>query len=82
VKVARVVTGAADLYVHSGPGIKLWDTCGPEAILEAAGGRFTDLAGRAVDYDAHPDLGLADGIVATNSALHDAVVEAARATLG
>jgi 3'(2'), 5'-bisphosphate nucleotidase len=81
VKVARVVTGAADLYVHSGPGAKLWDACGPEAILQAAGGRFTDLAGRAIDY-ARPDLGLADGILATNGALHDAVVEAARATLG
>ncbi|HHH28725.1 MAG TPA: 3'(2'),5'-bisphosphate nucleotidase CysQ, partial [Polyangiaceae bacterium] len=39
VKIARIVLGDADLYVHAGPGMKHWDTCGPQAILEAAGGR-------------------------------------------
>jgi 3'(2'), 5'-bisphosphate nucleotidase len=46
VKVARVATAEAEIYVHGGRGAKRWDTCGPEAILVAAGGRFTDLAGR------------------------------------
>ncbi|MCC6554827.1 MAG: 3'(2'),5'-bisphosphate nucleotidase CysQ [Polyangiaceae bacterium] len=80
VKVARVVTGAADLYVHSGPGAKLWDSCAPEAILEAAGGRFTDLAGDPITY-ARADLGLSNGLIATNGPLHANVVAAARAAL-
>jgi 3'(2'), 5'-bisphosphate nucleotidase len=80
VKVARIVTGAADLYVHGGAGAKLWDSCAPEAILRAAGGRFTDLSGAPIDY-ARPELQLRDGLIASNGALHDAVVAAARAAL-
>jgi 3'(2'), 5'-bisphosphate nucleotidase len=75
IKVARVVTGAADVYVHAGTGAKLWDVCAPEAILRAAGGRFSDLAGRAIDYGG-ADLLLRNGLVATNGALHDGVVAA------
>jgi 3'(2'), 5'-bisphosphate nucleotidase len=73
VKVARVVTGEADLYVHGGGGAKRWDTCGPEAVLVAAGGRFTDLAGREVDY-ASADLEQRGGILASNGALHEAAL--------
>lgn len=73
VKVSRIVTGAADLYVHGGGGAKRWDTCAPEAVLVAAGGRFSDLAGEPIDY-ASADLQLRRGLVATNGALHDAVL--------
>src|SRR5690606_16214838 len=45
VKVARLARGQADLYVHAGLGMKRWDTCAPEAILRAAGGKLTDLDG-------------------------------------
>lgn len=79
VKVARVVTGAADLYVHD-VGCKLWDTCAPEAILTAAGGRFSDLGGGPINY-ASADLKLRNGLIATNGALHEAIVTA-RAALG
>jgi 3'(2'), 5'-bisphosphate nucleotidase len=77
VKVSRIVFGEADLYVHGGAGAKRWDTCGPEAVLVAAGGRFTDLAGEAIDYSS-VDLKVRTGIVATNGALHDAVLAATR----
>jgi 3'(2'), 5'-bisphosphate nucleotidase len=77
VKVARVATGAADLYVHGGRGAKLWDVCAPEAILVAAGGRFSDLDGRRIDYAAG-GLALRNGLVATNGALHGQVVDALR----
>jgi 3'(2'), 5'-bisphosphate nucleotidase len=78
VKVSRIVTGAADLYVHGGSGAKRWDTCAPEAVLAAAGGRFSDLAGEAIDY-ACADLQVRRGIVATNGALHEAVLGVTRA---
>jgi len=80
VKVSRVITGRADLYVHNGDGIKRWDTCGPEAILRAAGGRFTDLRGAPIVY-AGDDLVVRGGLVASNGLFHDATVEAARALL-
>jgi 3'(2'), 5'-bisphosphate nucleotidase len=77
VKVARIVLGEADLYVHGGRGAKRWDTAAPEAILAAAGGRFTDLKGAAIDYTS-PDLELRAGIVASNGALHDRVIAVTR----
>jgi 3'(2'), 5'-bisphosphate nucleotidase len=78
VKVARLVLGRADLYVHGGGGAKLWDSCAPEAVLIAAGGRFTDLAGAPIDY-ASADLVLRNGIIASNGALHEAVLAAVTA---
>ena len=80
VKVARMVLGQVDLYVHDGGGAKRWDTCGPEAILVAAGGRFSDLCGASIDYSS-PNLVLRTGIVATNGALHDAVLAAVAASM-
>jgi 3'(2'), 5'-bisphosphate nucleotidase len=75
VKIARLVLGQADLYVHAGLGVKHWDTCAPEAVLVAAGGRFSDLAGAPIDY-ATTDLALRNGLVASNGALHDAALAA------
>lgn len=76
-KVARVVTGDADLYVHPTRGAKKWDACAPAAILHAAGGRFTDLEGASIDYR-EASLPLDRGIAVTNGALHDAVIAASR----
>ncbi len=79
VKVARLVLGQGDVYVHDGGGAKRWDTCAPEAVLRAAGGRFTDLDGAAIDYGG-TDLVLRRGIVATNGVLHEAVLSACART--
>lgn len=77
VKVSRIVLGAADVYLHGGRGAKRWDTCGPEAVLVAAGGRFSDLDGAPIDY-ASADLHVRRGIVATNGALFDEILGATR----
>ncbi|WP_437734996.1 3'(2'),5'-bisphosphate nucleotidase CysQ family protein [Sorangium sp. So ce1335] len=81
VKIARIATAEVDLYIHGGGGAKLWDSCAPEAVLRGAGGRFTDLSGAPIDY-AGPGLKLGRGIIASNGALQDAVVAAARSELG
>lgn len=81
VKIARVAMGDADLYVHPGRGAKLWDACGPEAVIRAAGGTFTDVLGRAIDYRA-TELALTRGMCATNGPLHAAAIAAARAVIG
>jgi 3'(2'), 5'-bisphosphate nucleotidase len=75
VKVAHLAFREADLYLHGGPGCKHWDTCAPEAVLVAAGGRFTDLDGALLDYTS-ADLALHRGLVASNGALHEAVLAA------
>jgi fructose-1,6-bisphosphatase/inositol monophosphatase family enzyme len=46
-------------------------------VLAAAGGRFSDLDGAAIDY-ASVDLVLRRGIVATNDRLHEQVLSACR----
>ena len=84
VKVARVASAAADLYVHAGLGAKRWDACAPEAILAAAGGRFSDLDGAPIDYTS-ADLMLRNGLVASNEALFAqvrAAIAGARDQLG
>ena len=78
VTLSRVVTAAAEIYVHAGKGAKLWDTCAPEAILRAAGGSFTDLDGQLTDYTTS-DIAIPNGLVATNAKLFDRVVKAVAA---
>ncbi len=48
-KIVRVAEGVADLYPRFGRTME-WDTAGPQAVLEAAGGRVLDVAGNALGY--------------------------------
>ena len=48
-KIARVAEGVADLYPRFGRTME-WDTAGPQAVLEAAGGRLLDMAGTPLTY--------------------------------
>ncbi len=72
-KMIKVISGEADLYIHFGKGIKLWDTCSPEAIARAVGVMFTDLSGRNIDY-LSGSVGVARGIIVAESDLHAVVV--------
>ena len=74
-KIGLVSEALRDLYVYTGGRTKIWDTCGPEAILAAAGGRMTDVHGKPLVYD-KADLHNRHGIVASNGPLHDFVIEA------
>lgn len=49
-KVLQLLEGKAHSYVFASAGCKRWDTCAPEAILEAAGGALTDIHGNHYDY--------------------------------
>ena len=72
-KIGLVSEAARDLYVYTGSRTKIWDTCGPEAILVGAGGKMTDLDGVPLVYD-RPDLYNRRGIVASNGPLHPFVI--------
>jgi 3'(2'), 5'-bisphosphate nucleotidase len=74
-KIGLVSEAARDLYVYTGGRTKIWDTCGPEAILHGAGGRMSDLDGNPLVYD-RPELYNRRGIVASNGPLHDFVIGA------
>lgn len=47
-----LMEGKAHVYVFASPGCKKWDTCAPQAILEAAGGVLTDMKGATIPYHA------------------------------
>ncbi len=49
-KCLYVLLGFADAYVYPQLGTKKWDTCGPEAIVRAAGGFCTDKYGKDIFY--------------------------------
>jgi len=72
-KGAWVASARAEAYVAPGYAGQRWDCCAIDAIVTAAGGRFTDAWGDAIDYRA----GLANdrGLLATNGHLHTAIVE-------
>jgi 3'(2'), 5'-bisphosphate nucleotidase len=72
-KGASVADGTADLYLSPGYAGKRWDACAIDALVSAAGGRFSDSFGRALDYRA-PDLNNDQGLLATNGLLHDATL--------
>ncbi len=65
-----VAEGAVDVSCE--PEVSLWDLAALSVVVEEAGGRFTDLAGR-------PGPG-GSSAVATNGPLHDGVLAALRAT--
>ena len=73
-KIGLVSEAVRDLYVYTGGRTKIWDTCGPEAVLTAAGGRMSDVDGNPLVYD-QPDLFNRRGLVASNGPLHDFVIE-------
>lgn len=49
-KVALIVDDEADAYVTANRRIKLWDICAPAAVLLAAGGAVTTLAGVPLSF--------------------------------
>jgi len=74
VKIGLITEQQADLYLHLSPSTKQWDTCAPEIILHEAGGRLTDLFGQPLRYN-DVRIDNRNGIVATNRAAHQLVIE-------
>jgi 3'(2'), 5'-bisphosphate nucleotidase len=54
-KICLIAEGAADIYPRLGPTSE-WDTAAAQAILESAGGRMIDRAGRPLRYNTKDDL--------------------------
>lgn len=73
IKVGLLVTRQAEVYVEPSSMTKAWDSCAPEAILHAGGGRMTDLEGAPLRY-VPSDVRNWKGLVATNEACHDRVI--------
>lgn len=64
-KIIHLVEGRASAYVFASPGCKKWDTCAPEAILQAVGGKLTDIHGKPYHYEASVKHMNSAGVLAT-----------------
>lgn len=68
-KVLQLLEGNAHAYVFASAGCKKWDTCAPEAVLEAQGGKLTDILGRHYSYGKDVSFPNACGVFGTASGI-------------
>ena len=69
-KSAAVAAGEAEGYLAPLYAGKRWDACAADALITAAGGRFTDAFGLPFDYRGQ-SLANDRGLLATNGKIHD-----------
>lgn len=82
-KYAVVARGEADIYLRL-PTKKdyfeqIWDHAGGVLVVEEAGGRVTDVAGKPLDFTHGRQLKQNRGVIVSNGTLHEAVLDAVRA---
>jgi len=79
-KYAVVARGEAEAYLRLPKSAdyveKIWDHAGGAIIVEEAGGVVTDVAGKPLDFTHGRCLTKNRGVVASNGALHDALIGA------
>ena len=84
-KYAAVARGDASIYLRlptrAGYEEKIWDHAAGVIVVAEAGGRVSDLAGGPLDFGCGRTLRRNRGVVVTNGALHDRVLEACRSVL-
>ena len=74
-----VAAGEADVLVRfprAGYREAIWDQAAGAILIGEAGGRITDLVGRALDFSTGRRLVQNDGLVASNGRLHEALLRA------
>jgi HAL2 family 3'(2'),5'-bisphosphate nucleotidase len=84
-KYSRIAAGDAEVYVrlprrNSTRPHSIWDHAPGVALLEAAGGRVSDVDGQPLDFSSGSTLNNY-GVVASNGPLHDALVNAVQQML-
>jgi 3'(2'), 5'-bisphosphate nucleotidase len=82
-KVAMVINGVADIYVHPSRGTKLWDTCACDVILSEAGGVLLSGTGEKIQYRRpSQDIENQHGLLASPRTIMDPVIQASRQIWG
>jgi 3'(2'), 5'-bisphosphate nucleotidase len=76
-KCGLIAAGECEIYIHPSSKVNMWDSCGPAAILSAAGGVMTDMRGESLSYSA-VDVRHRNGLAATSGRLHEQAIQAIR----
>ena len=81
-KYGAVARGEAELYIRMpSPRTpdyreKIWDHGAGKIVVEEAGGRVTDIAGKELDFTKGRKLEDNQGVLVSNGLFHDKIVEA------
>ena len=82
-KMAMVINGTADMYVHPAGGTKLWDTCACDVISSEAGGVLLSGTGERITYiRPSGDIENHYGLLVCSSTIADKVIWASRKVWG
>ncbi len=77
-KYAAVARNDASIYLRLPTRVgyeeKIWDHAAGSIVVECAGGRVTDVDGKALDFTCGPTLKRNSGVVATCGSIHDEVI--------
>ena len=73
-KVGKISSGSADVYLTTTTKMHEWDTCASYCIIKEAGGRMTDMLGNDIFYN-NKIVNHQHGILVTNGLIHDKIVD-------
>ena len=82
-KCSLLAMGEADLYLHPSDRTSRWDSCAPQAVIEAAGGMLVDFGGQKYGYQGQEIVnsrGLVACATSTWPMICDTVIRIARET--
>jgi 3'(2'), 5'-bisphosphate nucleotidase len=85
-KYAALARGESEIYMRLPTSQayqeKIWDHAAGVAVIEAAGGKVSDVAGQELDFTRGYTLKNNKGVIATNKHMHEQVVAAVQKVLG
>lgn len=72
-KVGKISSGMAEIYLTTTNKMKEWDTCASYCIISEAGGKMTDMKGNDMSYN-NKIVNHKNGILVTNGLVHEKIV--------
>ena len=73
-KVGKISSGEAEVYITTTNKMKEWDSAASYCIITEAGGKMTDMLGNDLTYN-NEDVYHQNGILVTNGLIHEKIVE-------
>ncbi|MEK0347396.1 MAG: 3'(2'),5'-bisphosphate nucleotidase CysQ [Nitrosopumilus sp.] len=73
-KVGKISSGEAEVYITTTNKMKEWDSAASYCIISEAGGKMTDMLGNDITYN-NKQVFHQNGILVTNGLIHDEIVE-------
>jgi len=73
-KVGKISSGEAEVYITTTNKMKEWDSAASYCIISEAGGKMTDMLGNDITYN-NKEVYHQNGILATNGLIHEKIVE-------